>query len=174
MLFPMVNACVMNQFKGHWLLSNALFETITMTCKLRKKVEMNLLVNGLMEENVIIGVELDLLAFNIKRQVFGVLDVLLSFLKKFDGKKTHNMFALMLDLRYKNFRVVSIFVGKELVVGVVEDYDKKAHFPSLLKIYQFLHPLVNFGSMGERASDEDFNLTFLRCLLGQLNFQKRW
>jgi hypothetical protein len=145
-----------------------------MTCKLRKEVEMNLFVNGLMEENVIISVELDLLTSNIKREAFGVLEVFLSFLKKFDGKKIHNMFALMLDLRYKNLRVVSIFVDKELVVGVVEDYDKKAHFPSLLKIYQFLHPLANFGSMGERASDEDFNLTFLRCLLGQLNFQKRW
>ncbi len=48
---------------------------------------MNLFVNGLMEENVIIGVELDLLASNIKREVFGVLDAFLSFLKKFDEKK---------------------------------------------------------------------------------------
>ncbi len=46
----MVNACVMNQSKGHWLLSNALFATITMTCKLTKEVEMNLFVNGLMEK----------------------------------------------------------------------------------------------------------------------------
>jgi hypothetical protein len=60
----------MNQFKGHWVLSNALFATITMTCKLRKEVEMNLFVIGLMEESVIIGVELDLLASNIKREVF--------------------------------------------------------------------------------------------------------
>ncbi len=84
------------------------------------------------------------------------------------------MFALMLELRYKIHRIVSIFVGKELAVGAVEDYDKKALFPFLLNIYQFLHPLANSSSMGERASDEEFNLTFLRCLLGQSNLQKRW
>ncbi len=82
------------------------------------------------------------------------------------------MFALMLDLRYKNHRIVSIFVGKELAVGVVEDYDKKALFPLLLNTYQFLHPLTNSSSMGEKASDEEFNLTFLRCLLGQLSHSK--
>jgi hypothetical protein len=84
------------------------------------------------------------------------------------------MFAMMLDLRYKNHRIVFIFVGKELTIGVVEDHDKKTLFPLLLNIYQFLHPLANSGFMGERASDEEFNLTFLRCLFGQLNLQKRW
>jgi hypothetical protein len=108
-----------------------------------------------MEENVIIGVELDLLASNIKREVFGVLDAFLSFLKKFDEKKTHNMFALMLDLRYKNHRIVSIFVGKEFAIGVVENYNKKPLFCLLLNIYQILPPLTNSSSMGERASDED-------------------
>jgi hypothetical protein len=104
-LSPMVNGCVMNQSKGHWLLSNALFATISMTRKLTKEVEMNLFVNGLMEKSVIIGVELDLLASNKMKEVFGVLDAFLSLLKKFDEKKTHNMFALMLDMRYKNFRI---------------------------------------------------------------------
>jgi hypothetical protein len=58
-----------------------------------------------MEKSVIIGVELDLLASNKMKEVFGVLDAFLSLLKKFDEKKTHNMFALMLDMRYKNFRI---------------------------------------------------------------------
>jgi hypothetical protein len=42
-----------------------------------------------MEENVVV-VELNLLA-NIKRKVCNVLDVLLSFLKKCDERKYHNM-----------------------------------------------------------------------------------
>jgi hypothetical protein len=41
------------------------------------------------------------------------------FLKKFDARKAHNMFALMFNLRYKNL-VIVFFVGKELGVGVVE------------------------------------------------------
>jgi hypothetical protein len=46
-----------------------------------------------MEESVVV-VELNLLD-NIKRKVCNVLDVFLSFLKKFDERKYHNMFALM-------------------------------------------------------------------------------
>jgi hypothetical protein len=65
--FLVVNACVMNQSKGHWLLLDALFIAITMICKFRKKAETNLFVDGLMEKDVIIGVELDLLASNLNR-----------------------------------------------------------------------------------------------------------
>jgi len=53
------------------------------------------------------------------------LGAFLSLKKKFDEKKTQNMFALMLDMRYKNLRIVSTFVNKELGVVVVEEYDKK-------------------------------------------------
>jgi hypothetical protein len=65
--FPVVNVCVMNQSRGHWLLLDALFVAITMTCKFRKEAETNLFVDGLMEKHVVIGVELDFLASNLKR-----------------------------------------------------------------------------------------------------------
>ncbi len=39
------------------------------------------------------------------------------------------MFALMLNPRYKNFRIIFIFFSKELGVVVIEEYDKKAFFP---------------------------------------------
>jgi hypothetical protein len=52
-----------------------------------------------MEEDVVVAVELDLLASNIKGKVCNILDVFLSFLKKFDERKVHNMLALMLNLR---------------------------------------------------------------------------
>jgi hypothetical protein len=32
--------------------------------------------------------------------IYGVLDSFLSFLKKFDERKTHNLLALMLDPRF--------------------------------------------------------------------------
>ncbi len=75
------------------------------------------------------------------------------------------MFALMLDLRYKNLRIVSTFVGNELGVDIVEEYDKKAFSPMLLKTHQFLHPLATFESMVERASDENFNLDIFQMSL---------
>jgi len=58
-----------------------------------------------MEDNVVVVIELDLLASNIKREVYNVLDVFFSFLKKFDERKSHNMFTLTLDLKYKNSRL---------------------------------------------------------------------
>jgi hypothetical protein len=45
------------------------------------------------------------------------------------------MLALMLDSRYKNIRIIFIFVGKELGVVVIEEYDKKTLFPMLLKTH---------------------------------------
>jgi hypothetical protein len=108
----MVNACVMNQSRGHWLLIGALFTTITMSCTLKEELEMHPILNNLVED----AIELDLLASNIKRDVYNVLDVFLSFLKKFDERKTYNLLALMLDPRYKNLVIVSTFVGKELSV----------------------------------------------------------
>ncbi len=73
---------------------------------------MHPILNNLVED----AIELDLLASNIKRDVYNVLDVFLSFLKKFDERKTYNLLALMLDPRYKNLVIVSTFVGKELSV----------------------------------------------------------
>jgi hypothetical protein len=95
-----------------------------------------------------------------------------SFLKKFGERKTHNMFALMLNLEHKNLKIVSTFVGKELGVGVVKDYDKKALFLLLLKTYPFLHLLANSSSMAKRASDEDSNLDILEMSLKTIETSK--
>jgi hypothetical protein len=70
-----VSACVMNQCRGHWLLIGALFTTITMSCKLKEELEMNPILNNLVE----VAIELDLLASNIKRDVYNVLDVFFLF-----------------------------------------------------------------------------------------------
>jgi hypothetical protein len=72
------------------------------------------------------------------------------------------MFALMLCLRYKNLIIVSTFVGNELRVDVIEEYDKKAFSSMLLKIHQFLHSLATFELVAKRASDENFNLDILK------------
>jgi len=93
-----------------------------------------------MEEDVVVVVELDLLVSNIKREFCNILDAFISFLKEFDEKKTHIMLALMLNMRYKILKIVSTFVGKELGVVIVEDYDKKVFFLMILKTHYFLYP----------------------------------
>jgi hypothetical protein len=54
----------------------------------------------LMEEDFGVALELICLASNIRKKVCGFLSSFISFLKKFDGKRTHNMLALMLDSRF--------------------------------------------------------------------------
>jgi len=75
-----------------------------------------------MEEDFSVAFELICLAFNIRKEVCGVLNSFLSFLKKFD-KRTPNMLALMLDTRLKSLRLVSSFIGRDQGVAIVEQYD---------------------------------------------------
>jgi hypothetical protein len=42
---------------------------------------------------------------------------------KCEEKKAHNM-SLMLDARFKSFRLVFSFTNQEQVVSMVENYDK--------------------------------------------------
>jgi hypothetical protein len=50
-----------------------------------------------MDDDSIILNELSLLACKVKREVINVLDFFLSFLRKYDNRKAHNMVSLMLD-----------------------------------------------------------------------------
>jgi hypothetical protein len=61
------------------------------------------------------------------------LDSFLSFLKKYEERKAHDMFSLMLDPRFKTFCLVSSFIGHEQGKAIVEEYDKQSLFPMLLK-----------------------------------------
>jgi hypothetical protein len=54
---------------------------------------------------------------------YGVLNGFLSFLKKHEKNKTHNMLSLMLNPRFKCLRLVSFVIGQKHV-SIVEEYDK--------------------------------------------------
>ncbi len=88
---------------------------------------------SLMEDDSIIFDELSLLAYNIRREVINVLNSFLSFLKKYENKKAHNMISLMLDPRFKTLHIVSSFVGRKQGVALVEEYDRKSLYPMLVK-----------------------------------------
>jgi hypothetical protein len=74
-----------------------------------------------------------------------VLDSFLSFLKKYENKKVHNRISLIVDPKFKSFRKVSSFVGKEQGVALVEEYNKKTLYPMLVKCLEHLHPLVRLN-----------------------------
>ncbi len=66
--------CVLNQYGGHLLFSNVLNSTISISLKMRDKVEISPTLNNLMDDDYGIALELFLLASNIKNQVYGVLN----------------------------------------------------------------------------------------------------
>jgi hypothetical protein len=86
-----------------------------------------------MDDDSIIVDELVLMAFNIRREVCGVLDPFLSILTKYKNKNTHNMIYLMLDHRFKNLHIIFSFVGCEQGVNLVEEYDRKSLYPIFVK-----------------------------------------
>jgi hypothetical protein len=80
-----------------------------------------------MEEDSNVAHKLICLASNIKKEVCGVLNSFLSFLKKLDEKKTHNMLALMLDSRFKSLCLVFSFIGHDQGIAIAEQYDTIHH-----------------------------------------------
>jgi hypothetical protein len=94
------------------------------------------------DDDSVINDKLYLLVFNIIKEVINVLDYFLSFLKVYDKIIAHNMISLMLDPRHKSLRIVSSFVKKEQGVALVEEYDRKSLYLTLVKFHEDLHPLV--------------------------------
>jgi len=141
-LLPIVSTCVINQSHGHWLLSDALYSIISMSLKLKEENKIIPSFESLMEDDSIISNELSLLAFKIRREVINVLNSFLSFLKKYENRKAHNMIFLMLDPRFQSLRIISSFVGREQDIILVEKYDRKSLYPMLVKCHEHLYPLV--------------------------------
>jgi hypothetical protein len=113
-----------------------------MSLKLKEENEIVPSFEILMEDDLIIVDELVLLVFNIRKEVCGVLDSFLSFLMKYENKKTHNMIFVMLDPRFKSLQILSSFVGWGKGVSLVEKYDRKSLYHMLVKCYEHLHPLI--------------------------------
>jgi hypothetical protein len=74
-----------------------------MNLKLQEENKIILSFESLMEDNSNSFDELSLMASNIRNEVINMLDSFLSFLKKYENRKIHNMISLMLDPRFKTF-----------------------------------------------------------------------
>jgi hypothetical protein len=84
------------------------------------------------------------LVSNIKKKVFGVLKSFLSFLRKYENTKTHNMFFLCY-LRFKSLRLIYIFIGCKKGMTIVEEYDRRSLYdPMFIKCHHHLHLVSKF------------------------------
>jgi hypothetical protein len=116
-----------------------------MSLKLKEENQIIPSFENLMDDDSIIIDELFLLAYNKKREVINVLDSFLSFLRKYDNRKAHNMVILMLDPKFKSFYIIFSFVRKEQGVVLVEEYDRESLYPMLIKCHEHLHPLAKLN-----------------------------
>jgi hypothetical protein len=66
-------------------------------------------------------------------------------MRTYDEKKTHDMLVLVFNPRFKSLCLLSSYVGKEQGVSIVEEYDRRALYPMLVKLYNHLHPIVDGG-----------------------------
>ncbi len=100
-----------------------------MSSKANKEVNARPSFESLMDDGSGISFELPSLAYNIRQEMFGVLDSFLSFMRTYDGKKTHNMLALTFDPRFKSLCFVCSYVGKEQGVSIVRSMIGKPCIP---------------------------------------------
>jgi hypothetical protein len=77
--------------------------------------------------------ELSLLALNIWKEVYVVLDSFLSFLRKYEKKNTHNILSLMLDWRFKNLRLISSHFVR---IRINPQFDASYHI-QVVFVFQF-------------------------------------
>jgi hypothetical protein len=68
--FFVVTTCILNQFEGHWLLSDAFHFAISMSLKLREETKNAPSFQTLMEEDLGATFELICLASNIRKKGF--------------------------------------------------------------------------------------------------------
>lgn len=112
----MVTTCVMNQSKGHWLLSNVVSIVSCMTIRMRDEKM------ALDEENK--GPDLfddEFLVFqsHIRDEVIVVLEPFLKFVVSYDPSKAHNILSLMLDPRFKEMKLVTDYIGMGAAVATL-------------------------------------------------------
>ncbi len=170
-LSPIVFACVLNQFCGYWLFSDALHFAISMSLKLKEENKIIPSFERLMEDDSIISGELSLLASNIRKVVINVLNFFLSFFKKYENRKAHNMIFLMLDSRFKSLCIISSFVAREQGDVLVEEYDRKTLYLMLVKCHEHLHSLVRWN---KNCIDQNIFWAWLQFWYFWANCKHKW
>jgi len=127
---PMVQQCVLNQSKRHWLFFNVLVATISFVCQFQT------IVWHLMQVEPMILMESFKSFDKTCKNKWHILNLFHSFMVPFQKAKTHNMLALMLNPHYKGLGFIQ-YVDKERAQRIVSEYDHQIMFPFLVCAYNF-------------------------------------
>ncbi len=74
----------------------------------------------------------------MKQQISEVFIPFIYFLYTFDRRNNKNMLVIMSDPRFKNMKLVAMFMGHQNATFVVIEYDEKLLMPLLMEANKFL------------------------------------
>ncbi len=127
-------------------MSDVLAFAIKLYVKLIKdKLELQVELDASKEMDMCIKVKK--LGANMREQVALVLRPFLDFMDCFKHSKAHNMVALMLDLQFKNLRLVGNYVGHYFAIVIAFAYDRKFVLLTLKTLYKKHHGWSNAFSL---------------------------
>ncbi len=69
---------------------------------------------------------------------------------------------LMLNLKFKSLHLISFFVSREGGVSIMDEHDRKALYPMLLKCYHHLDPMTKSIGCVDQTCDENFSLNIFQ------------
>jgi hypothetical protein len=156
-----VSACVMNQSRGHWLLSNA--STISITIIMEMEAQLLELSIGL-EISYLFETKIFLLHRNMRLEVIKVIKPFLEFMRSFDVRQAHNMTAIMLDPCFKALRIMANLVRRRNAIRLAFEYDVKVVVPLLMVCFDWLNPIastsviVAIDATGSKLEENMFRL----------------
>jgi len=87
-LFTTITNCVVNQSNDHWLLSGGSNFATSISLLKRKKIKISSTVKHFMNNDSRVAFELTLLVSNIKKELCGMLNFFLPFLRKYEKRRS--------------------------------------------------------------------------------------
>jgi hypothetical protein len=131
-MFPIVKQCILNQTHNHWLIFDTLHPAISISVNMQMEIQQSETTsNNFVKEDL--ESKLQALCLHMMAKMPVVLAPILSFTTTYTPNKAHNMFALMLDTRFKCLDVVKGFVGHVKVMET--EYDIKSLMPLLVATF---------------------------------------
>jgi hypothetical protein len=134
-----VIAYVMNQSRGHWLLSNVYNTRISLTLILEAKIGHATNVFYVLDP---FDVEIFIFQNNMRAKVVKAIKPFLQYLEAYDSHQMHNMLVLMLDFRFKSLRVVENYVGCGACICFDVEYDANVIILILMTVFEVLNLII--------------------------------
>jgi hypothetical protein len=118
-LHPIVHQCLVNQCKGYWLLSNALFATLVIMRMMKKEYARQVILVpplrcGEFDQKI------EILSSKMAAKVINVMCLFLGFVETFSQEKANMMLTLMFDLCFKGMNYIMDHIGKDQIATLVQ------------------------------------------------------